>query len=134
MKRAAAGCAPLLAALLLACRADLSGLETLGVSELVALRAARSGLVVCDANNAETRRKLGVIPGAVLLSDYRQYAPDELPDDRARTIVFYCHSAMCGAAAEAARVALAAGYRDVRVLEPGIRGWLAAGQPVDQPL
>ena len=34
------------------------------------------------------------------------------------------------AAADAARRALAAGYRDVWVLEPGITGWADAGQPV----
>ena len=38
---------------------------------------------------------------------------------------------MCGAAGDAARKAIAAGYRDVWVLAPGIKGWAAAGQPVD---
>ena len=118
-------------ALLGACRADFEGLRTLEVDALVALRTARPGLVVCDANNAKTRQEFGVIPGAVLLSDYRDYAPDELPADHAQTLVFYCHSEMCGAAGDAARAAVTAGHEDVRVLRHGIRGWVAAGQPVE---
>jgi rhodanese-related sulfurtransferase len=124
----------LLPALLLVggCKADTTGIETLSVSDLVALRAAGADLVLCDANSPETRRRLGVIPGARLLSDYRDYAPErELPADKARRLVFYCHSEWCGAAVEAARKAIAAGHRDVQVLSAGIRGWVAAGAPVD---
>jgi rhodanese-related sulfurtransferase len=123
---------PLLAILLLdGCRADLAGLETLSVAELVALRQAHGDLVVCDANTAKTRRDLGVVPGARLLSSYGDYDLAELGPDRAQALVFYCHSEMCGAAADAARRAIAGGYLNVSVLAPGIRGWRAAGQPVD---
>jgi len=115
------------------CRADFSGLETLDVAELIGLRGAQPDLVLCDANSDETRRRMGVIPGALLLSSYRDYDPHaELPGDASRKLVFYCHSEMCGAAADAARKAIAAGYPDVSVLESGIRGWVAAGQPVDR--
>jgi rhodanese-related sulfurtransferase len=116
------------------CKADTSGLQTLTVPELAALRAAQSDLVLCDANSPKTRGRFGVIPGAILLSDYRDYAPAlELPSDKARTLVFYCHSEWCGAAAEAARKAVAAGHRDVSVLHAGIKGWIAAGEAVDRP-
>jgi rhodanese-related sulfurtransferase len=114
------------------CRADLTGLRAASVDELASWRARRTDLTLCDVNNADTRRRHGVIPGAVLLSNYRDYDPEsELPGDRDATLVFYCHSAYCGAAAEAARKALAAGYRDVWVLAPGITGWAEAGQPVE---
>ena len=55
----------------------------------------------------------------------------ELPSDKGRRLVFYCHSEMCGAAGDAARVARDAGYRDIWVMAPGIRGWADAGRPVN---
>ena len=114
------------------CEADLSGLQVMEVDELAAWKARRADLTICDANNEKTRQRFGVIPGAVLLSNYRDYDPGtELPGDRDATVVFYCHSEMCGAAGDAARKAVAAGHRDVRVLAPGIKGWADAGQPVD---
>ena len=116
------------------CRADTTGLSTLTVDQLFALRGSGADLVVCDANTEETRSRDGVIPGAVLLSSYRDYAAAvELPADRSKQVVFYCHSAMCSAAADAARKAVAEGWRNVWVMPDGIRGWSEAGLPVDRP-
>lgn len=123
------------ALLLSACRADFSGLQTLTVNELASWSGSRRDFAVYDANNSETRERHGVIPGAVLLTSYRDYEPvAELGADRDRTAVFYCHGVRCGAAADAARRAIASGYRDVWVLESGITGWADAGRPVAAPL
>jgi len=120
--------------LILSCKADTSGLETLAVPDLVALHAENSDFVLCDANSPKTRGRFGVIPGALLLSSYRDYvAAVELPSDKARKLVFYCHSEWCSAAADAARKAIAAGHRDVVVLSAGVKGWIEAGEPVDKP-
>ncbi|MDJ0847019.1 MAG: rhodanese-like domain-containing protein [Myxococcota bacterium] len=120
--------------LLLACRPDLTGLQVLDVDGLASWRSASQEFAVCDANSDDTRTKYGVIPGAILLSSYRDYDPAaELPSDRSRRLVFYCHSALCGAAADAARKAREAGYRDVWVMEPGITGWVEAGHDVARP-
>jgi rhodanese-related sulfurtransferase len=133
MKRLATLLLPLLM-ILGGCRADMSGLQTLAVPDLVTLRSVHSDLVLCDANSPKTRGRFGVIPGALLLSNYRDYAPAvELPSDKSRKLVFYCHSEWCGAASDAARKAIAAGHRDVLVLSAGIKGWIAAGEPVDKP-
>lgn len=122
------------ALLLLGCRADFDGLQTLEVAELAAWQEARGDVAVFDANSGDTRERYGVIPGAVLLSSYRDYEPAaELGADRSRSAVFYCHSVRCGAAADAARRAIDSGYRDVWVLESGITGWADAGQPVVAP-
>ncbi len=120
-------------ALLLAigCKANTSGLSTLSVEELLGFLAQDPALVLCDANSAETRNRLGIIPGARLLSDYRDYAVAELPSELNRPVVFYCHSEWCGAAATAARRAVAEGHRDVHVLTAGIRGWIDAGRPIE---
>jgi rhodanese-related sulfurtransferase len=79
-----------------------------------------------DANGDQTRQRMGVIPGAVLLRDYA--STDGLPADKARGLVFYCANTACSASHEAARAAIAAGYRDVKVLPDGIAGWVKAGK------
>ena len=118
---------------LLGCRADTSGLDTLDLPQLEALLAADESVVLCDANTEETREKYGVIPGAILLSTYRDYdVARELPSDPGRKLVFYCHSPMCGAGADAARVAIAAGFIDVAIYPGGIKGWLDGDQAVEQ--
>ena len=124
----------LVVASLIGCRADTTGLDTLELSQHTELLAGNDQAVLCDANTEETREKYGVIPGATLLSHYRDYKVDlELPADRGRKLVFYCHSPMCGAAADAARVAMAAGYTDVAVYPEGITGWLDGARDVVRP-
>jgi len=50
-------------------------------------------VTVLDANDAETREKNGVIPGATLLSSFNQYnLQKELPPDKNAPLVFYCTS------------------------------------------
>jgi rhodanese-related sulfurtransferase len=121
-----------IAGLTLGCTADTEGLATLTVPELTDWLAADPAVVVCDANTQKTRSRYGVLPGARLLSSYRDYDPaTELPADKSRPLVFYCHSERCSAAATAARKAVAAGYNHVSVLPPGIRGWTEAGRPVE---
>jgi rhodanese-related sulfurtransferase len=100
------------------------------VAELDALIAAGACTPV-DANGDVTRKKRGVIPGAVRLSDYETYLPAELPADKARALVFYCANQQCGASHTAAEKAVLAGYRDVRVLPAGIFGWADAGKTVE---
>ncbi len=86
-----------------------------------------------DANGDATRKKMGVIPGAVLLSDNDTFNPKELPADKSRSLVFYCANTQCGASHEAAGKAITAGYTNVKVLPEGIAGWVKAGKKVSQP-
>jgi rhodanese-related sulfurtransferase len=83
-----------------------------------------------DANGDATRKKMGVIPGAVLLTDSDTYKPEELPNDKSRTLVFYCANTKCGASHDAANRAILAGHKDVKVLPDGIAGWVKAGKKV----
>ena len=87
---------------------------------------ARHECQAVDANGDATRRRMGVIPGALLLRDMD--AVDQLPADRTRGLVFYCANTACGASHEAAERAIAAGYTHVRVLPDGIAGWVKAGK------
>jgi rhodanese-related sulfurtransferase len=110
---------------------QISELPTVTIDELDRMLVAGECQPV-DANGEGTRRKLGVIPGAVLLSDSDTFTASELPADKQRRLVFYCANTHCGASHEAASKARAAGYTDVQVLPDGIAGWAKAGKPVDK--
>lgn len=86
-----------------------------------------------DANRDETRKKLGVVPGAVLLTDSEAFQLSELPADKSKELVFYCANQQCGASHQAAAKAIAAGYENVRVMPEGIAGWVKAGKKT-QPI
>lgn len=127
------------AALLLACskRADDEApapstraareVPAISIDELAA-RLAKGDCRAVDANGDPTRRRFGVIPGAVLLSDSETFLPHELPADKAKGLVFYCANEHCGASGEAAERAITAGYIDVKVFRAGIAGWAKAGK------
>ncbi len=83
-----------------------------------------------DANGDATRKKMGVLPGAVLLTDSETFSASELPADKSKGLVFYCANTHCGASHEAASKALTAGYKNVKVMPEGIAGWVKAGKKV----
>jgi rhodanese-related sulfurtransferase len=81
-----------------------------------------------------SRAREGVIPGAVLLSSDNEYdVAKELPPRKDARLVFYCASIHCLASHAAARRAVEAGYTNVSVMVDGLKGWKAAGEPIDQP-
>ncbi|MBI3542558.1 MAG: rhodanese-like domain-containing protein [Deltaproteobacteria bacterium] len=101
------------------------------LSTLLSDKAAK--VAVYDANNAETRKHDGVIPGAKLLTDYKKYdVAKVLPSDKDTKLVFYCANTKCMASHEAAKRATEAGYKDVAVMSDGIQGWVKAGQPTQK--
>jgi len=104
-------------------------LPTMTVDE-VDLQLAAGECTPVDANGTETRKKMGVVPGAVLLSDSESFQVSELPADKTRPLVFYCANTRCGASHEAAEKALTAGYTNVKVMPDGIAGWVKAGKKV----
>lgn len=81
-----------------------------------------------DANGEQTRKKMGVIPGARLLTDSDSFNVSELPANKDKPLVFYCANTSCGASHDAAEKALTAGYTNVKVLPDGIAGWVKAGK------
>jgi rhodanese-related sulfurtransferase len=115
-----------------AAKAADAPVKELSVGDVAQLIQAKTATVV-DANNADTRTQLGVVPGAVLLTSSHDYALSELPAAKDTKLVFYCGGTMCRASDGAAKRAARAGYADVSVMRAGIRGWKAAGQSVAQP-
>jgi len=102
------------------------------VAEVAEFVKNRSATIV-DANGSDTRQDYGVIPGAVLLTNHREYALTELPPSKQSKLVFYCGGTMCRASDSAASRAARAGYADVSVLRAGIKGWKGAGLPTEIP-
>lgn len=43
-----------------------------------------------DCNNDQTRKKSGIIPGAILVADEEAFPANVLPADKAAKLVFYC--------------------------------------------
>ena len=62
------------------------------VPELEAMQKdARAPVTVLDANDVEFRQKNGVIPGAKLLTSFKDYdLKKELPANHDAPLVFYC--------------------------------------------
>jgi rhodanese-related sulfurtransferase len=109
-----------------------SAVKEVSVTDVANYVSAKSATIL-DANNGETRQKMGVVPGAVLLSNSHDYALSELPAAKDTKLVFYCGGTMCRASDSAAKRAAQAGYADVSVMRAGIRGWKDAGQSTETP-
>lgn len=134
---------PVLLAVILACagtagckksgdatEAKVAAVQSVTVDELDALLASKACQPV-DANGDDTRKQMGIIPGAILLTSEDSLA--ELPSDKSKPLVFYCANTHCGASHHAAETAVAAGYQNVKVLPEGIAGWVKANKKT-QPL
>jgi rhodanese-related sulfurtransferase len=95
------------------------------VAELIEDRRA----VLFDAN-PRRRWASGHLPGAINL-DPGEFGEDDLPCNRNATLVFYCSDPACGASRHAAKKAMKLGFAHVFTMPAGIKGWLAAGLPVE---
>ncbi|HTQ06429.1 MAG TPA: rhodanese-like domain-containing protein [Polyangiaceae bacterium] len=109
-----------------------AAVREVSVSDVANFIQAKSATIV-DANGAETREKMGVVPGAILLTNSHDYALSELPAAKDTKLVFYCGGTMCRASDSAAKRAASAGYADVSVMRAGIKGWKDAGQTTEMP-
>jgi len=110
-----------------------SDLPAVTVDELATLldkTKTTTPVAVFDVNGADTRSAKGVIPGAVLLPGAAKYDLGVLPKQKDATLVFYCANERCGASHTAAKRALEAGFKTVKILPAGIEGWVSAGKPV----
>src|SRR5687768_4366180 len=47
-------------------------------------------LTLVDCNNEKTRKKHGVLPGAILIEDEETFTASALPADKTTKLVFYC--------------------------------------------
>lgn len=113
--------------------ADETKVGSLSADELDAL--IKEGTVaVLDSNGDKTRKEFGKIPTATLLSSSSDYELSELPEDKAKKLVFYCSNTQCGASKKSATKAMAAGYSDVNILPVGVIGWKESGKTTEKAL
>lgn len=68
--------------------AQHSNLPEMTVDEVAAGLEAKQ-LVAVDCNSEKTRKKVGILPGAILV-DEETFTADDLPTDKAVKLVFYC--------------------------------------------
>lgn len=111
--------------------ADAKAVPEVTVTQVASYTKDKSATVL-DANDADTRKEYGVVPGAVLLSG-KSYPLTQLPASKSDKLVFYCGGTQCRASDAAAARASTAGYTDVSVMRAGIRGWKDAGMPTSAP-
>ena len=51
---------------------------------------AANEVTAVDCNGDKTRKKHGIVPGALLIEDEETFEASVLPADKARKLVFYC--------------------------------------------
>ena len=107
----------------------LMGLGTISPDRLRRRLEDGEPVTVIDVNSRSSWTQAHV-PGATNLAP-ADYDESELPPDRAAELVFYCSNTMCTKAPRAADRARKLGYRNVRVMSAGIRGWIAANLPTE---
>ncbi|MBA3396762.1 MAG: hypothetical protein H0T89_29295 [Deltaproteobacteria bacterium] len=64
-------------------------LPVMSVDDVAAGLEAKQ-LTVVDCNGAKTRKKHGILPGAILLEDEETFPTSALPTDKMTKLVFYC--------------------------------------------
>jgi hypothetical protein len=64
-------------------------LPEMSVDEVAAGLEAKQ-LTVVDCNGEKTRKKHGILPGAILIDDEETYPASALPADKGTKLVFYC--------------------------------------------
>src|SRR5262245_28437090 len=66
-----------------------ANLPAMTVDEVDHAIAAKEAQAV-DRNGDLARKRAGVVPGAILVSDHKEFAASELPADKNTKLVFYC--------------------------------------------
>jgi hypothetical protein len=66
-----------------------AGLTEMSLDEVDAAITSGAAKAV-DCNMDTTRKKVGVLPGAILVSEDDTYAASELPADKTTKLIFYC--------------------------------------------
>jgi rhodanese-related sulfurtransferase len=106
----------------------LMGLGSISPAALRDLMREKS-VTVIDVNSHQSWSRAHV-PGAINL-DPTSYDANDLPADKASSLVFYCSNPLCRKAPNAARRARKLGYANAIVMSAGINGWVNANLPVE---
>lgn len=81
-------------------------------------------MVIIDARPKKTKYDKGHIPGAISIPDSRfDKLKAQLPQDKAKLLVFYCGGLKCKLSHKSAAKAMAMGYTNVKVFAAGYPAW-----------
>ena len=93
---------------------------------------AEKSVFLIDCNGSKSFAA-GHIPGAVDFAAVGETLAKLLPEDKSTLVVAYCGGPTCGAYKAGANAAKKLGYTNVKHFSQGIKGWKAAGEPVEKP-
>lgn len=87
--------------------------------------------MLVDSRPKRTKYDKGHVPTAISIPDSQfDKFKDQLPQNKAKTLIFYCGGLKCPLSHKSAQKAIDLGYTDVKVFSAGYPGWLAvAGTP-----
>ena len=81
-------------------------------------------MVLVDSRPKRTKYDKGHVPTAISIPDSQfDKLQDQLPQDKARTLVFYCGGLKCPLSHKSAKKAIALGYTNVNVFSEGYPAW-----------
>ena len=96
-------------------------------------KAIKAGKVtVIDVNGAKSFTNRGHIPGAVSFSNKDALAKQLSKVGKDTLVVAYCGSSKCSAYKRGASAAEALGFKNVKHLSAGIKGWVENGKKLEK--
>lgn len=121
---------PLLAVALLAVTSYAGEFADISIKEVKALAESKTATII-DVNGTESYEK-GHVPGALNYEAVKDKLASALPVDKDALIIAYCGSPKCKAYKEAAEAAAKLGYKNVKHMSAGIKGWKEAGEKLEK--
>lgn len=112
----------------------MDGTVRISAEEVVDLVGKTPNLVIVDSRKASDFQK-GYIEGAIGLpnTDTNKASLAKIIKSKTTPVLFYCNGPRCGRSGEAAKVALAEGYKKIYWFRGGIEEWEAKGMPLVHP-
>ncbi len=100
------------------------------IKEVKAFAESKKAIII-DVNGTESYDQ-GRVPGALNYDAIKDKLASSLPADKDTPIIAYCGSPKCKAYKEAAEAAEKLGYKNVKHMSAGIKGWKAAGEKLEK--
>lgn len=122
---------PLLAVALLAATSYAGEFADVSIKEVKTLTESKKAILL-DVNGTESYQK-GHVPTALNYEAVKDKLASTLPADKDTLIIAYCGSPKCKAYKEAAEAAEKLGYKNVKHMSAGIKGWKDAGEKLATP-
>lgn len=102
----------------------------ISIKEVKALAESKNAVII-DVNGTESYAK-GRVPTALNFETIKDSLATALPADKDTLIIAYCGSPKCKAYKEAAEAAEKLGYKNVKHMSAGIKGWKDAGEKLEK--